>query len=87
MKAETIERDTAVAMFFCDIWKSTGSMRLQGIFTNREKLNSAIRTAKKEKEIELDNGNIRDLRSWDIKTINNNFQNLYVEEYCLNEKE
>jgi len=75
----------AKLIYTCDEWKSSSSMTLKGIFTNNEAFLKAIRKLKKDNDIELDNGEITDLKEWPIRTINNNFIYLYVEEIELNE--
>lgn len=72
-------------IFTCDLWKLRGSMRLKGVFTNQDKFLTAIRKLVKEKEIELDNGKITELKEWSVGEINDNFKYLYVEEVELNE--
>ena len=75
----------AKLIYTCDEWKSSSSMALKGAFTNNEAFLKAIRKLKKDNVIELDNGEMTDLKEWPIRTINNNFVYLYVEEIELNE--
>lgn len=40
----------------CDIWKSTSSMRLVGVYTSKKKLGKDIRELLRDERIELGDG-------------------------------
>ena len=63
----------------CDVWKSHPSMSFKAVCTTREHLHKVIRKLLKDTDIQLDaDENIKDLPSWDSRTINDKFTNLFI---------
>ena len=67
---------------YCDEWKSYTSMRLFGVFSNRKKLNSAVKKLINKKYAELkSNDKIEDMSISDMQS---QIQYLSFEEITLN---
>lgn len=71
-------------IFTCDIWKSTNSMRLIGVYTNRRKLAKDIRKLLRDKTIKLNDGYEMPTDFEDLKSLNNTLNYLYAQKEELN---
>lgn len=74
----------AIAVFTCDSWKSTKSMRLIGVFTSDKALRKTIRELKEEGSIQLEYGELKNLKFWSANEINERFSYLYLQQIKLN---
>jgi len=73
-----------VIVYTCDAWKSTKSLNLVGVFTNRKKLLQVLHKLYKSNEIDVD-GNPSTLKNLTLKQMQVKIEYLYLEEIELNE--
>ncbi len=71
-------------LYTCDIWKTKDSMRTQGIFSSRRKLNKAIRYLIKENIIETVEFE-KFSPDWTVSQINDHMHYCYIKILSLNE--
>jgi len=74
-----------LTMFTCDIWKSSGSMSLVGVYTDKRKFAKDIRTLLKNGRIDLNEDCEMPTDFGDHKALNNALDYLFVQEIESNE--
>ena len=76
-------KNNIVIVNYCDQWKSYSSMRLFGVFSNRKKLNSAVKKLIKKKHAE--NNTSDKVEEMSIDDMHGSIQYLSFEEVKLNQ--